>query len=71
MLLIVLLIPNVVFADNVINSNWVYDKTNSISEDTINYICELNENELKEYQFAVYITDTLNGENMDTFKTNL
>lgn len=71
MLLLVLFIPNFVFAENIINTNWVYDKNNSISEDTINYIYELNENELKEYQYAVYITDTLNGENMNTFKTNL
>lgn len=53
-----------------IDTIWVYDETNSLSQETINYINELNNNELKDYQYAVYITSSIYGD-MDTFKLNL
>lgn len=70
-LIFTLLIPNATFAENIINTDWVYDSTGSISEDTISFIQDLNEGILKDYQYAVYVTDTLDGESIDTFKTNL
>lgn len=53
-----------------VDSKWVYDDTDSISNSTIEYIDELNNSTLKENQYAVYVTKTL-PVNMDEFKLGL
>lgn len=54
-----------------VESRWVYDETGSLTDDTISYIQELNENALKDYQYAVYIVNSLEGASMDSYKLSL
>lgn len=52
----------------IIDTPWVYDETNSLSEETIEFINNLNN--VIDNQYAVYITDTIEG-NMDSYKLKL
>lgn len=52
-------------------TNWVYDESQSISEETISLINSLNENELKVNQYGVVIVKSMNGQSMDRFKLEL
>lgn len=58
-------------ASDINQSTWVYDETGNISEETIDYINELNNGKLKNYQYAVYLVKTLNGQNIDDYKLQL
>lgn len=57
--------------EDTVDTNWVYDETQTVSEDTVKMISELNENELKVNQYGVVIVKTMNGENIDRFKLDL
>lgn len=63
-------VENIKADKNEIDTKWVYDETNSISEKTINFINNLNETVLKDYQYAVYVVDTINDD-MDSYKLKL
>lgn len=59
--------------EEAINTTWVYDETQSLSPETIEYITQLNQNELEEVQYGVYITDSIDIDynNMDSYKKDI
>lgn len=49
-------------------SKYVYDETNILSENIIDYVTNINNTTLGEYKYTVYVTQSTNGIDIEDFK---